>query len=486
MEFVPLHFSNKLRIVNPEASIGLVCLWSAQEYVADRLTEAGVDLNPESSKLAVIGNLYGNGIPQMLRNLLYNPQITDIVICGSDRSGSAGHLKAFFENGLEKAENLGSEVTKIAGTNYIIDDMVTPDMFKGRLRIHETFGDLHSQPEDISTVSALENLKTFLDEYVWQETGDDLERIDIPMPKVDVEHFPSEPAAHCIVHSSPLACWREVVYRIARFGHIVHLRKGDRQEIQNLKVVITHPVEDDPVDLAEFGFSIDDIRDYQRHMVDPYRSSDQPYTYGNRIREYYGFDSLEKFSKRLLENPEDRDCYLSLWNSQVDIDAEDAPCLVSIFFRVFDRTLTMTAVYRTHNAIDAWLKNIYGLMKVQQMVSEQTGIACGTLTVISQSISIDPSRYDHAKRVCDAKGFEVNLDPNGHFTFAVEENKIVVRHFSPDGQKINEYRGAKAERLQHELYRDCAISDIGHAIYVGRQLSRAEECLKSGRSFEEE
>ncbi len=478
MEFIPLHFGNKLKIANPNATVGLVCLWSALDYVIEGLTNAGIDLNSSSSKLAVIGNLYGNGIPQLLRNLLYNPQLTDIVICGADRSGSAGVLKAYFKAGLEKAESLGCEVTRIVGTTYVIDDLVTPDMFGGRVTVHKPFGDPH-EPESIS------KLKSFLDHYT-AKPADEQERIDIPFPKVEVTHFPSDPAAHCIAAETPLAAWREVVFHIARFGHIVHLRKGDRQELQNLKVVIRHPVEDDPCDLLDFGFDIEDLKRYQQDMVIAERSNDQPYTYGNRIRDYYGFDSLEKFAQRLRENPQDRDCYLALWDSHKDIDADDAPCLVSIFFRVFDNTLTLTAVYRTHNAMDAWLKNIYGLMMVQQMVSEQTCIPPGTLTVISQSISIDPTRYDRAQRVCDAKGFAVNLDPNGHFTISLEESDIVVKHFNPDGQEIKEYRSPKAERLQHELYRDCAISDIGHAIYIGRQLAKAEECLRTGQEYIDE
>jgi thymidylate synthase len=37
--------------------------------------------------------------------------------------------------------------------------------------------------------------------------------------------------------------------------------------------------------------------------------------------------------------------------------------------------------------------------------------------------------------------------------------------------------------LQHEIARDLALSDLNHALYLGRQLGRAEAALKEGREF---
>ncbi|MGB9619553.1 MAG: thymidylate synthase, partial [Armatimonadota bacterium] len=236
-----------------------------------------------------------------------------------------------------------------------------------------------------------------------------------------------------------------------------------------------------------YNFSLADLKQYQQDMLAPGLPPDQSYTYGNRIREYFGFDSLAKFAAKLRENQQDRDCYLALWDNRTDIDAEDAPCLVSLFFRVFDSKLTLTATYRTHNALDAWLRNVYGLMAVQEMVSKETGIEQGPLTVISHSISVDPDRYDFAQRVAHSKTFSVEMDPNGYFVISLDQetHEIVACHVSHEGIQLNEYRSKKAERIQHEIARDCAISDVNHAIYVGRQLAKAEMCLSTGQAFEE-
>ena len=478
MEFIPLHFADKLRVVNPRARLGVITLWSKVEFVEQVLRELGVDLNPETSKIAVIGNLYGNGIPHLLRNLLYNPQIRDLVICGADRSGSAGELIAFFESGLEKTTSLGETVTKIRGTTRIIDDLVCPQDFAMRPGI-TAVGDLRDQV-------SRETLYTLIHEFGFDgpTVG---QRVQMELPEVHVSHYPSEPRNHNIVKDRPLEAWRELIFRIARFGHLVRLKKGDRQELQNVRVVVSDPEVDDAEELCKFNFSLDDLIQYQHDMLVRPLSGDHSYTYGNRIREYYGFDALAKFAARLKENPQDRDCYLALWDSHSDIDADDAPCLVSLFFRVFDEQLTLTAVYRTHNALDAWLKNVYGLMKAQEIVSADTGIPIGPLTIISHSISVDPSKYDMAQRVANAKGFSLDMDPNGQFMVAVDEEagEIVVQHLSDDGFLLHEYRSKHAEKLQHELNRDCAIGDINHAMYIGRQLAKAENCLRTGEKFEE-
>lgn len=475
MEFIPLHFPDKLRIVNPRARLGIITLWSKIEFVEQRLAELGIDLNPDTSKIAVIGNLYGNGIPHLLRNLLYNPQIRDLIIYGADKSGSAGELIAFFEAGLEQATSLGETVTRIRGTNRIIDDMVT---FAAKPRIVRI-----GEPSDQKSAQMLYR---FIQSF---EPPDivDAKRVEIELPKAHVTHYPSEPRNHSIVKDTPLEAWRELIFRLVRFGHLVHLRKGDRQELQNVRVIVSTPQLDKASALQEFGLNLDNLLQYPHDMLLGTLSEDQSYTYGNRIREYYGFDALEKFAERLRENPQDRDCYLALWDSRSDIDADDAPCLVSMFFRVFDEKLTLTATYRTHNALDAWLKNVYGLMKAQEIVANKVGGSIGPLTVISHSISVDPSQYDFARRVANSKGFSLELDPNGQFMISVdhEAGEIVVGHISDAGVLLHEYRAKHAERIQHEINRDCAISDVNHAMYIGRQLAKAEICLQTGERFEE-
>ena len=103
MNFIPLYFHDKLTIVNPAGTIGVLTLWSKVDYVMERFRQAGVHLDPATSPIAVFGTLYGNGLRELLRNLLYNPQIRTLLVCGRNRSGSLEELRAFLDLGLEPA-----------------------------------------------------------------------------------------------------------------------------------------------------------------------------------------------------------------------------------------------------------------------------------------------------------------------------------------------------------------------------------------------
>jgi thymidylate synthase len=447
--------------------------------VIKQFESAGIDLDSETSKIAVIGTLYGNGLPELLRNLLYNPQITLLIIAGKDRSGSTAELVNFFENGLEEIEFLGQKQYRISGTDRMIDGAVHPAMFSLIPRI--------LVESELRTDEDLTRINNILNNEIPMSCRN-CTRKEIPLVIMETATFPSNPRNHNIVHDDALSCWKELIFRLVRFGHHVHLRKGDRLELQNVRVVIEKPAFVEFEDLKKFGFIPGQLMEYYEQFIDSSLPEDTVYTYGNRIGAYFRTNTLDDVVERLQKDPEDRASYISLWDSSRDISADSGhPCLVSLYFRRFDSELTLTATFRTHNSLDAWMKNFYGLMRVQNEVCGRTGMQPGAITVISQSISVDPKRLDIAKSIADTKNFTVCMDPNGnfHIDIDIEEGEIVVRHFC-HGIQIGEYRDRKAVKLQHELYRDCTLSDVNHAMYLGRMLERAEQCLKSDSEFIQE
>ena len=151
MEFIPLYFGDRLTVINPHGTIGVVTLWSKVDYVIDRFRQAGVDLDPATSPIAVFGTLYGNGLREMLRNLLYNPQIRVLLICGHDRSGSRDELHKFFELGLERVDSplvcyrsphppRVVAPARIRKTKRIIDDLGSPGAVCTSPRVGGTWG----------------------------------------------------------------------------------------------------------------------------------------------------------------------------------------------------------------------------------------------------------------------------------------------------------------------------------------------------------
>ncbi|MGO8762625.1 MAG: thymidylate synthase [Desulfobaccales bacterium] len=485
MEFKALHFADRLTIINPQGSIGVVTLWSKPDYVIERFREAGVDLNPATSPIAVFGTLYGNGLREMLRNLLYNPQIQTLLICGNDRSGSRREIRNFFAYGLEPLElslvsyrshSTGTKIApaRICKTNRIIDDLVKPETFAQKPKLIALM--------DPSEPDSFNEIKYFFETFESEPLSEG-KRIKILLPEVEVPYFPGNPRGHVVVRDTITEAWKEVLYLLTRFGHRVSLKKGDRLELQHVKVVVEKPEFEADKKLHEVNLDSQKLRRYQADILRGELRPDETYNYGHRMRAYFGLDTLAACADRLKADPEDRKSYVALWDTTRDLTVKEGhPCLVSLYFRKFEGKLTLSATFRTHNAMDAYPMNLYGLMAIQAWVAERVGPPPGAIVVISHSLGLDPKELDRAMPIIGQRPFKVRLDPMGYFRITLDGKEILVEHRFED-VTLKEYRGKKAVSLQHQIARDVALSDINHAIYLGRQLAKAEMALKDGREF---
>jgi thymidylate synthase len=523
----------------------VVTLWSKVDYVIERFRQAGVDLDPATSPIAVFGTLYGNVLREMLRNLLYNPQIRLVVGCGNDRSDSWEELFNFFKFGMEpvqgsliqyKKPEPGVEVhpCRIRGTKRVIDDLVRPEHFpllprlelladkivfelsteistRAALTVSAEVVGRHSPVETNKTVESKDDSiksepnqdspapEPDISQGSWEGTSGTIERIRrfpwqtepvpevrrliVPLPEVEVQYFPSNPRGHVVVRETILEAWKEVLHLLTRFGRRVTLKKGDRLELQHVKVVVEKPRFETEEKLKAVNIDPLKLRQYQEDILKGELRGDETYKYGHRLRTHFGLDTLAACVERLKKDPEDRKVYVALWDTRRDLTIKEGrPCLVSLFFRKFENKLTLSATFRTHNAMDAYPMNLYGLKAIQNWVAERVGLPLGAITVVSHSLGLDPKELDRALMVIGKRPFKVRLDPMGYFRITLDGKEILVEHRFED-VTLKEYRGKKAERLQHEIARDVALSDINHAIYLGRQLAKAEMALKEGREF---
>jgi thymidylate synthase len=489
LKFEALYFGDRLKIINPYGTIGVVTLWSKVDYVIERFREAGVDLDPESSNIAVFGTLYGNGLREMLRNLLYNPQIQLIYVCGNNRSGSYSELHRFFLDGCVEPVHSSMihyktppgiekvSICRISDTNRLIDDLVKPEYFK----VLPTISLM--QPSDPQDEDFIELVKEISKTPYKPIRVNENDRQEIPLPEVEVQYFPSNPRGHVVVQDAIIDAWQEVLHLLSRFGRRVKLKKGDRLELQHVKVVVEKPCFEADDKLQAVNLIPGRLRLYQEDILKGEMRPDETYNYGHRLRAYFGLDTLAACAERLKKDPEDRKSYVALWDTARDLTVKEGrPCLVSLFFRKFEGKLTVSATFRTHNAMDAWPMNIYGLMAIQSWVADRVGLPPGAIVVVSHSLGLDPRELDRALMIIGPRPFKVNLDPMGYFRITLDGKDILVEHRFED-VTLTEYRGRTAASLQHQIARDVAVSDINHAIYLGRQLAKAEMALKDGCEF---
>ena len=106
---------------------------------------------------------------------------------------------------------------------------------------------------------------------------------------------------------------------------------------------------------------------------------------------------------------------------------------------------------------------------------------------------------------------EIKLDPKGYFLIKIEPktNELILEHYLNDidqkgraidpksgepigcktksrNQPNNIYRGKSAKQLGVQIsegHGPFPISHLDHAIYIGRELQRAEQCLITGKQY---
>ncbi|NHA69343.1 thymidylate synthase [Phycicoccus flavus] len=499
LDFRPLYLADRLTTVNPVGDVGVVTLWTPVEAALrqiERLAPGALD--PATSRVAVVANLYGDGMVAMFCNLLHNPQIRHVVAVGQDLGlGTTREVAALLEHGVEEAEVLGRTVLRVPGTSRLLTPVDGFDV--DRLREQVTLHDLgtFSGPGAAGLGDLLAGLPP--------APGPPRERLRVEIPPAlpdDYRYLPSEVTAHQVVRRGPLECWTELVVRTTRFGHPVTLADGPRLELLNARVVVTEPVDDPPEALERYGFSLERFHAYQRAMLEAALPPDISYTYGHRLRGYFpqgddGADTLSTVIERLRRDPESRRAYVSLWDSEYDLPLNGArsgvPCLVTLFFRRSAGRLTLTATYRSHNLLTAWLQNVYGLMGVQAYVAKRVGMPVGPLSVVSHSLGLDPrhQRYDLARSMSAAWTRDEDVDaatgrhtlredPHGYFVVTVDEEagEIVAEH-RYDGLLVKQYRADRAAAIEREVIGDLAVSLPSHAMWLGRELMTKEQVLRA-------
>lgn len=519
--FEARHHGELIHLVNPLGDVGVLTLWSPVASARRRLDAISPDiLDPHRGRVAVISNLYGDGMYAMFCNLLFNPQVRHLVAVGEDLGLSAcAEIHAFLEHGLEHDTVLGLPVRRIARTARVLPSNPRFDEHVHVLRRRLTFHHLGR----LSGADLAHTLTDLLDRLPHQHTPlPPRVHVQIAAPTAaDSAPRPSEPAAHQVLRRTPLECWEELVVRAVRFGRPVALRSGPRLELLNARALITEPARDSHAALARHGFQPHELRDYERAMLDPQLPPGISYTYGNRLRAHHRrrdqpLDTLRAVIAELRANPESRHALIALWDTPLDLPGADvdrerahpdagggedprtaadagraAPCLATLFFRRAERGLTLTATYRSHNLLNAWLRNVYGLMAVQRHVAHALGMDVAQLTVISHSLGLDPRspRYELARAIAERWRRDddhdhhtgkrtLRQDPNGYFIVSVDrQRRWIVAEHRVEGMLVKRYHGDRASRIAADINGDMAVSLVSHAMWLGGALAHAERQL---------
>ncbi|MEM9540917.1 MAG: thymidylate synthase [Cyanobacteria bacterium P01_E01_bin.42] len=473
----------------------IVTGWTVKGVLAKRL---------ESSEYAAIGQLYSptRGISLLLRNLLLNPHVRFLVVLNAtqeDRNaGGSRCLLDFFQYGFKEGKSdTGRDIWQIksAITGYIDREIPAPilEQLRHDLEVREA----SSIDEAISLVKSYAGspLTPLNKGGKDEETGKDGELgkpLEFPLPQTVPTIFPGDRYGHLIKGKTIAETWVKIIHRIKTTGTIRPTGyDGKWQELIDLMAVVTD--EPEAFYFPEPNYLPCDrafLQEYIAQMRDdaPQREGVK-YTYGQRLRSWFGRDQIEQLINKLSGDIDSARAVMSLWDVK-DYDGNNSPpCLNHIWVRIVNHELSLTATFRSNDMFGAWVTNAMGLRGLQQYICaeiikrSQHRLKMGALITVSQSAHIYDDCWENAEhliqkhyaRVCRDRAFD---DPIGSFTISVRDNTIVVEHLTPgSGEVVDCYTGKTARQLYQKIAADCPGLEVEHALYLGTELQKAEISL---------
>jgi thymidylate synthase len=482
--------------------------WTPAKSVAAKL---------DPSDYAVIGNLYSasRGINFLVRNLLANPHVRDLVVMDSTQedknSGSVQCLKDFFENGVYKGKNdVGKEC-------WVIDSLV-----KGYIDIDiplEVLNQLRS------SVTLRDSLTTYailmLRLSVYGANKPWAKPMVFPYNEPTSEVKPGPRYGHRIEGKTIAETWIKILQRIKTTGTIRPTGyDGKWQELIDLMAIVTDEPEDFYFPEPNYlPLDREYLKNYIPQILDDanYREGVK-YTYGQRLRSWFGQDQIKAVITKLIKEIDSASAVMSLWDSgsgnyqilaehdswrghdhntiargerkggDSDHNHGGSPCLNHIWVRVVDNELSLTATFRSNDMFSAWPANAMGLRALQRHIRDEIAsqseydLTMGPLITISQSAHIYDDCWENVEQLINnqyqsiiSQEFRGYNDRAGNFLVETDGNIITVSQLTPNGEFVENWEGKNPLKLIRQIIADCPSIQSFHIGYLAREIERASQ-----------
>lgn len=450
---------------NLDATVAICALWKD----LSKVTFAPDDLQ----RLAVIGNLYTlRGLSLLLRGLWLMPGIRHLVLWGPDTQHTGRALSTLWSDGLS-VDHL------IAGTDTPLDPAL-PAQAIDHLRQHVHLHDYRSArelPALMALIGQLEPLPPHGDPQMFPATEPELPQT-----------LPSAGSGWHVRAGTVAEAWTRLLDLIMRFGVLKESQYSIRQrEMLNVLTVVT---DEDPehLHLPDYlPLSAENLQNYLPSIIENAPPDEMSYTYGNRLRGYFGFDQVDAMTERLRQAPHTRRALATLWDAHTDPDRDTPPCLTQVVLSVVDDRLFLTYSARSQDIFAAWPQNTLGMRTLQARVARSLGLGLGPITSHTISAHLYQHDWKQAEQVIEQRRRAhqaLQFDPQGNFVIRIEGRLIVVDLIDPAGQQVIwQTHGADARQLGDEIATMRLASDPAHYVYLGRELYRAGEALRTGEPY---
>jgi len=432
-------------IINPKGFIAICTLWSRKEQVLRLIPEV------YRGKVWGIGTLYSvYGINYLIHTLAWNPQISYLVLYGSDLGGAGEALVELFRGGKPPALKLMwslDEVREVLKGVEVVD-----------LREEYVKGYKNSLVEFLAKA----------------EPRGVRAKVELELMEARVNGWPLPVSGVTISETSIFAAWVKVLYAVLRYGYLKWSEYGEKQK-ELLNVVVALNVLGSPVEYEKlFQYVPEEV--FKKHVDSLFSGKKErgvEYTYGERLRKHsLGGDQIRYIVEKLRANSSTRRAIAVTWYHAVDMESENPPCIVLIQGCVMGDYYNHTVFIRSNDMYAGWPVNVYGQVRLAEHIASQLGLKVGVVTTISSSAHIYEHDWERAKKVVGENEWVFKRfvpDPRGNFLF----NGDVVEHRAPTGELVEriELGGDKYLKLKKRAM----LLQPDHAFWLGARAYSEEE-----------
>ncbi|OGG55313.1 hypothetical protein A3D62_01680 [Candidatus Kaiserbacteria bacterium RIFCSPHIGHO2_02_FULL_49_11] len=478
----PQEFHEKLQLGNLKSTVGIATLWTAKEIVYQNLDPASY---------AVIGHFYDrrNALDPFLRNCLANPNLRHVIVIGNDKARSREVLVNFFEKGVVDG--------KVSGTDCPVSGLIPHEdveLVRKNVTLHDITDRVQNLDDSFEYARVINAILADIpdsDPYAEPKLYE--------KPELATNSFPSEKVAFVVRGEKIGETWLKILQTVYDYGAIIKMKTNDSTEVrmyQNIMTVIDGEDPDNPQMEEYFRFDESYLKSYYDEICTGKIPEGTLYTYGSRLRawEVTNGDKIDQVADMIeyLKKDQFRTSALAqTWIVEDELTRrilnkdKNSPCIILVQAYAPEDSLTLTVYIRSNDMFRAWPLNAFGVRKLQKMIATGLGLKMGTLTTISCSAHIYQDNWEDTREILEKHYTSTNcfFDPRGYYTINLEEEKIKVKHFSPDSQLLKEYSGTRAREINDAINSSQHPVDNYHSAYLGEELMKAEVALKLGIAY---
>lgn len=506
----PVLYHDILRVNDPTHHLGICTLWTERDIVKKLIGDT-----PHN----VIGNLYSaQGINAMMRNVFGNPNITTIIVWGSEMSLSGHSLLMFQKNGIDSVRRI------IKGRGEIEEEIPKSaiEMFRKSIKVVDMRGRKASEFKAKVVELSKKKQKPFI-----------AKPKVFPKSEPKIEVLPSEQTGFCVRGDTVANTWLKLLNEIYKYGRPKHTRyskDNELKEILNLTAVIENEDPNDVYFPEYLPFERSELEAYYAEIMTDREVPGVAYNYGRRMRQHFDVDQIEKMKDLLKERPNSKKMLAITTDPALDwsrVNKGDTPCLVMTLGSVQDNKFFMTSHFRSQDMVHGWPRNTFALRKLQKDIADAGEYEMGPLTMITHSAHMYSDDFVLVGEILDSWYLkELGYSPSVHFDFDKRGNVVIsvtednggfdedvlwhdgtplaVSHelkrivkksdkyikaelYEPDGGPLlRSFVGRTPHEVMWQITDWGYMKDPAHSMYVGVELQKAFEAIIDGKKYHQD